>query len=294
VALGEGIGHPEILQVGHDRRRERPRGPLPVGTGRQRDKIVADEPNEKRPEADEQRGRLAQPRRGGDGDGRQHEDRLEHEHEREEQLRIEVGERMLVLPVPRDEGDDPEAQREAGAERDRERRGERAAVEVVGQRRDHERPAAAEQAEREHRHVEDVFVAHARLHPVPHAEQEDDRQDPEGEQDRPRDAQILAEHHGGSRHGLADDREHGLVFDLPAEHARGGEAGEEQARQQQRAQAEVHQQLVVVGEGEGRDVDVEHEGADADAQQHCEDPLADRFEKRVASDDEGVHGAYAG
>ncbi|NCX99264.1 MAG: hypothetical protein EBX35_11995 [Planctomycetia bacterium] len=74
------------------------------------------------------------------------------------------------------------------------------------------------------------------------------------------------------------------------QHARGGERRQKQAGQEQRAQAEVDQELVVVLEREGREVDVEHHRQDAHDQQHREDRLPDRLEKRVPGDGEKRHG----
>lgn len=152
----------------------------------------------------------------------------------------------------------PQAARAAPGRDDGERRGERPAVEIVGQARDGECQHEREDAEREHGPVVCVFHPHRRLHAVTHGDQKHDREQPVGDGDGTCDAQELARHHRPAAHRLAHDRDHRLVLDLPRQAARGREGGQEQAGEKERAQPEVDEQLVVVLERVSGDVDVEH------------------------------------
>jgi hypothetical protein len=144
-------------------------------------------------------------------------------------------------------------------------------------------------AEGEHRAVVRILHADARLHPVPHRDQERDREQPVGEADRGGHAEELAHHERPPRHRLADDHEHGLRLDLPGERGGGREGGQQHAHEQERAQPHVDEQLVVVLEGVGRDVDVEQQRQQAGRDQHGVHRLADRFAKGVGGDGENRH-----
>jgi hypothetical protein len=254
------------------------------------EKVFAHQTHEERSHADEQGQDLTQPRRGGDRHGREHEDRLQHHRQADEELRIDVGPRVLEVPVAIDDADDAEGEREGDAEACRERRGKRPPVEVVEQPGHGQGEAAGEQAERQHRPVEDLSAADAELHPVPDGEEEHRGEHPVGQSDRRADAEILPDHHRPARHRLADDREHRAVLDLAGEHPGGREGGEQQPGDEQGAEAEVHEQLVVLAEGERGQVHVQHEGQDAG--QHDDDVhrLTDRLQEPVAGDRHERHG----
>jgi len=146
------------------------------------------------------------------------------------------------------------------------------------------------QAERHHRRVEDILGTHARLDSMADGQQEHQSEQPIRGGNRPADAEKLPDHDERSAHRFADHGEHGLVLDLPGQHARRRECRHQKAEQKQRAEAEVDQQFVVVFERVAGDVEVENQRQQPATDQYRLDRLADRFHEGIPGERENEHG----
>jgi len=248
VSLRERIGRPEKLQIWNGDIQGRQAAVDRGGTGSKRpaQKELAHKSGEKHRDTDQQRQHLSHPRRCRHGHRSEHENRLEDEHDGQHQLRPVVGERMLQEPVAGDESHDADRRRHAQGQADSQRRWKRPSIEIVHRAGDDQPADTAEETEGQHRPIPRLTMSHSNVDLVPYDQQEHRHEDVVGKRNCETDAKKLADDQSGPRDWLADDRQHRLVLDFPGKDTRGSECRQHDAREEQRAEPEIDEQLVVL------------------------------------------------
>ena len=118
------------------------------------------------------------------------------------------------------------------------------------------------------------------------AQEKDEAPDPDSEADRGAGPQVFSGDKAELPYGLGEDGQDGLAVDLLGDRACGDEGAEEESSQQNRAESQVDEQLVIFSQGEGADSRVQGEQHAYRAQYGKEDGAPERLDKRIACDRE--------